>query len=159
VGVDHAFASPLTHAFNQAIVPWLRDINSWITSANPEWLYESVNALARRRVPIDNGRWGVLGVDYDMAPIPDFQIFEATVRGEMLEIIRSNSPKEGLEKANGGSMREEGSSAEEASPFEDVSAERLMQTLLEMFTAQHFRTICPLIMPEQHFSPPRSETE
>lgn len=153
VGVDHAFASPLTVAFNQTIVPWLRDINSWITNANPEWLYDSFNALARRR------DWGVLAVDYDVAPLPGFEAFEAQVRNEMLDIIRSGPQQEALGKALTDATPQEAPAAEEVSPFEDVSAERLMRALIEAFESRHFRTICPLIMPEQHFPPPRSEPE
>jgi SAM-dependent methyltransferase len=153
VGVDHAFASPLTVAFNQAIVPWLHDINSWIADTDPEWLYESINTMARRR------DWDVLGVDYDVGPIPGFEAFEGQVRSEMLAIIRDGLKQEALDKVYAAAASEGPRTTEETSPFEDVSAERLMQVLTELFDTKCFRTICPLIMPEQHFPPPRSEPE
>src|SRR5439155_13938036 len=39
--------------------------------------------------------------------------------------------------------------AEEDSPFEDVSATRLIRVLLEQFKVERYQTICPLIQPEQ----------
>ena len=34
-----------------------------------------------------------------------------------------------------------------------------MRVLIDSFKADHFRTICPLIMPERHFTTPRDEEE
>ncbi len=156
VGVDHAFATPLTITFNDIVGPWLRDLNRWLTRTNPEWLYKGVNE------PAGQYDWGVLGVDYDVKPIPGFEAFEALVRDEMLSIIRDGQPQETLHKLGPNSRLPDKSdviTGEEVSPFEDVSAERVMRTLLETFRAQHFRTICPLITPEQYFTPPRSEPE
>ena len=39
--------------------------------------------------------------------------------------------------------------AEEESPFEDVSATRLIRVLLEQFKVERYQTICPLIEPER----------
>jgi 2-polyprenyl-3-methyl-5-hydroxy-6-metoxy-1,4-benzoquinol methylase len=156
LGVDHAFATPQTIAFNDAVVPWLKDLNQWLARTNPEWLYKGINELAAQY------DWGVLNVDYDVKPVPGFESFEALVRDEMLSIIRSGHLHERLDNLDRDSRLPGESNvitAEAVSPFEDVSAERVMRTLLETFRARHFRTICPLITPEQYFTAPRSEAE
>jgi len=149
VGVDHAFATPLTISFNETVGPWLTDINDWLASRNPEWLYKKANDLAAQY------QWGVLGVDYDVHPIPGFEAFQAQVRDELLSILRSELPQERTARHDGHSAGAD----EHISPFEDVSAEHVMQALIDNFEARYFRTICPLITPEQYFSPPRSEPE
>jgi hypothetical protein len=45
------------------------------------------------------------------------------------------------------------------SPFEDVSNERLVRTLLDTFHMNRFTTTCPYIKPETHFPPYRSDEE
>ncbi|MDQ3928832.1 MAG: methyltransferase domain-containing protein, partial [Chloroflexota bacterium] len=153
-GVDHTVATPRTHAFNQAVLPWLDDLYALITVAGIAGLYEGVNALARQY------DWGVMSVDYDIAPIPGFAPFTEQVVGEMLEIIRKGLGRETLEvdRVKAASPRFE-PVAEHISPFEDISAGRLMRALLDHFHAERFETICPFIEPEQHFPPYRSEEE
>ena len=90
VGVDHAFATSLTIKFNEALVPWLLDINSWLELTHPTGLYKSISALARQH------DWGVLGVDYNVAPIPGFKEFEAEVRNDMLSIISASGQEKEL---------------------------------------------------------------
>ncbi len=154
VGVDHAFATQATADYNGAIIPWLKDFLSWVDKSNPEWLYKQVASLFQQR------DWGVLGVDYDVEAIPGFAAFEAQVRGDMLDIIRAGLKQDALERLQASPLREDDQpQVSEESPFEDVSAERLMRTLIEQFEVEHFSTTCPLIMPEQYFPPPRSEAE
>jgi hypothetical protein len=111
-------------------------------------LYKRVNELAAQY------QWDVLGVDYDTRLISGFEAFQAQVRDELLSILRSDLPQERTARHDGHNSVEE-----HISPFEDVSAEHVMQVLIDNFEARHFRTICPLITPEQYFGPPRSEPE
>jgi 2-polyprenyl-3-methyl-5-hydroxy-6-metoxy-1,4-benzoquinol methylase len=164
VGVDHAFATPLTIAYNEAVAPWLKEINEWLVRENPEWLYRAANELAGQY------DWGVLYVDYDVGPIDGFEAFEAEVRDEILSIIRRRPGQdsiEGSKLANPARVdantthpaARTGGVEENISPFEDVSAEQVMRLLIDKFGVRHFRTICPLIQPEQYFAAPRSEPE
>jgi SAM-dependent methyltransferase len=164
VGVDHAFATPLTIAYNEAIAPWLKEINDWLVREDPEWLYEAANR------PAGQYDWGVLGVDYDVRPVEGFEAFEDQVREEILSIIRRRPGQESIEDSNGGGAGQveddtvplaasHAGAEEHISPFEDVSAEQVMRLLIDNFGVQQFRTICPLIRPDQYFAAPRSEPE
>jgi len=154
VGVDHAFATQATADYNGAIIPWLKDFLSWVDKTNPEWMYKQVASLFQQR------DWGVLGVDYSVEPVPGFAAFEAQVRDEMLEIIKAGVKQDALERLQARPLSAgDQSQAAGESPFEDVSAERLMRTLIEQFEVEQFSTTCPLIVPERYFPPPRSEAE
>ena len=150
IGLDHAFATPRTEVFNLAFLPWVDDLYAWITRTDPQWLYTAVAAAARQH------NWGVLAVDDDPTPVPNFGPFSEQLFAEMLEILRAGLREEALAKA-----QTEPSTAEpeEESPFEDVSAERVMQVLLDSFTVLRFNTIAPLIQPERHIPHYRTEPE
>lgn len=151
VGVDHAGATPRTLTFNQATLPWLDDFYAWIAATDPEWLYDAVNTYAKHHA------WDVLSGDYGVTPIPGFDTFEEQVRAEMQDIIRKTLPEEAITKPRVGTHQQPDET--EASPFEDVSAGRLAQSLLREFGAERFQTICPFVTPERHIPSPRSEKE
>lgn len=159
LGVDHSLATPRTEAFNQAALPVLEDFYSWVTQANPEWLYARVNEVAVQH------SWGALAVDYDTTPLPRFRPFLDMVLSEMLEVVRSSAERGATENASSahtGSSAEEGrkhSNQEGESPFEDVSAERVKKVLLEQFHANHFKTISPFFTSDLQVPSARSEAE
>lgn len=141
VGVDHSFATPRTHNFNNALTPWIENLYAWITEQDPGWLYSSA---------IDGARhydWGPLSVDYDPTPVPGFDEFSRVLFSEMLDVVRR------------GTENRAGVASGEESPFEDVSAQRLLRALYTSFHATTFRTICPFIQPEQHIPHYRHENE
>ncbi|HYO50969.1 MAG TPA: methyltransferase domain-containing protein [Chloroflexia bacterium] len=154
IGVDHAFATRRTNTFNQVALPWLDDLSAWISASDPMWLYEGARQLARQY------DWGLLGVDYDNTPILGFKDFSEQLLGEMAEIIRGSLRQETPDKAY---ARTEGAreapQAEEESPFEDVSALRVMSALLEEFHAERFYTVGPIVQPERHIPHYRGEEE
>src|SRR5438876_1011162 len=157
IGVDHAFATPRTEEFNRAVMPWLDDFYAWVKAADPEWLYDAVSDAARRY------DWGVLGIDRDPTPVPGWEPFQEQLLAEMLDIVRNSLRQEALDKAPDmpppvGRPQDTQDGVQE-SPFEDVSAERLMRVLLEEFQAARFETVCPLIMPEKHVPLYRTEKE
>jgi SAM-dependent methyltransferase len=156
VGVDHAFATARTHRFNNALYPWLEDFYRWVTENDPEWFYEGAISLARRH------DWGLLSVDYDATPVEGFGPFQAQLLSELLDVLRANLPEgalESLKSSGGASQTGKDEIAIEESPFEDVSAERLMRVLHEHFTPERFTTICPFIQPETHIPHYRHEKE
>ena len=124
--------------------PALDELNGaydWLAERNPAEFYQGVNLAAREY------DWGIYSVDYDPTPVPGFEPFAKELFGEMLDIIR------------GSAQQEAEASQQEESPFEDVSAQRLVAVLMEEFQAQHFTTICPFIEPEQYIPHYRSEQE
>jgi SAM-dependent methyltransferase len=143
LGMDHAFATPRTIAFNHAVYPWLVTFCKWLTEEDPASYYEGINILNRRY------DWRVLAVDYDPTPLPDFARFSEELFGEMLGIIRS-SLQDSPNKAT---------SQEEESPFEDVSAQRLIDVLRRDLQPELFTTVCPLITPEEQIPHYRHEQE
>ncbi len=154
LGLDHAVETPQIERFNLTLLPWLDDVCGWVTQHNPAWLYNGVNALAQ------NWDLGVFAVDKDPRPVANFAIFAAELLGELQAIITTGLQAETLAKArlrssNGSDL----SIPEEDSPFEDVSADRLIRVLLENFQVTRFQTVVPFIRPEQHIPPPRSESE
>lgn len=155
LGVDHAFIvpTPRTEVFNLAVLPWLDDFHAWLTAHDPAWLYDAVNALAAQY------DWGVLAVDYDPTPVPDFALFLETLFAELLEVLRQSLRQEALAQVQAQVQAPGPLPAAHDSPFEDVSADRLMRVLLEQFRATRFTTICPWITPEVHILPYRSERE
>jgi 2-polyprenyl-3-methyl-5-hydroxy-6-metoxy-1,4-benzoquinol methylase len=154
IGVDHAFATSRTNTFNQVALPWLDDLSAWISANDPVWLYEGVSQIARQH------DWGLLGVDYDDTPIPGFKEFSEQLLAEMVDIIRSSLRQETLNKAQAPTEGAwEAPQAEEESPFEDVSAQRVMSALLEEFHAERFYTIGPFVQPERHIPHYRGEEE
>jgi hypothetical protein len=150
VGVDHAFATARTEAFNLAVLPWLDDFYAWITATDPQWLYEGGIELGKQR------DWGVLAIDYDPTPVPGFEPFVRELLAEMAQIVQAGLK---LEKRSSGGKAGQEQPVQQESPFEDVSAERLMQALLREFRCLTFNTICPWIMPEKHIPRYRSEKE
>jgi 2-polyprenyl-3-methyl-5-hydroxy-6-metoxy-1,4-benzoquinol methylase len=149
LGVDHSFATRRTAVTNQTIWPWLDDFFAWVTDDDPEWLYDSVNALGRQY------DWGVLAIDYDPTPIHGFEPFSKELLVEMLDVVRGNLDRKTLDKVGAPGPRE----AEEDSPFEDVSADRLTRVLLEQFKVERYDTVCPLIKPDYHIPHYRNEKE
>jgi SAM-dependent methyltransferase len=168
VGVDHSFATERTQQFNHAWLPWLADLYAWIDRANPEWLYEGVNALAGR------ADWGVLALENAAPTLPNSGPFLEQVRREMLDVIRSSlvtlheQSHSGqaqvqipgadqstldntglLDRLTSRTLPGTGNTEHEVSPFEDVSADRVMRVMLEMFEVEDFHTICPFIAPER----------
>lgn len=154
IGVDHAFATSRTNTFNQVALPWLDDLSAWISASDPTWLYEGASRLARQH------DWGVLGVDYDDTPSPGFKEFSEQLLAEMAEIIRGSLRQETRDKVQ---PHAEGArsapQAEEESPFEDVSAQRVISALLEEFQAERFYTTGPFVQPERHIPHYRGEEE
>jgi 2-polyprenyl-3-methyl-5-hydroxy-6-metoxy-1,4-benzoquinol methylase len=150
VGVDHSFATRRTDMFNHIVRSWLRDFYGWVTENDPEWFYDGVNALARQY------DWGVVSIDYDATPAPGFETFLSELLVEMLDIIRNSLGREALEKANASKQSQD---TEEDSPFEDVSAARLIRVLLEQFEIKRYHTICPLIEPDRLIPHYRHEKE
>ena len=154
LGLDHAVETPQIERFNLAVLPWLDDVYGWITAHNPAWLYSGVNALAQ------NWDLGLLAVDKDTRPVTNFAAFATELLGELQAVIEAGLSAEALAKvrvrsSNGSDF----SIAEEDSPFEDVSADRLIRVLLENFQVTHFRTVVPFTQPERHIPLPRSESE
>lgn len=149
VGVDHAYATERTEAFNRLLLPWLDDLSGWVSREDPAWLYDGVRNLAERR------DWGVLTVDYNAKPVGGSEAFFEQLRAELLKIVRSGLRQEAQGKA---AAQIEASptgtptnaSSEEVSPFEDVSAHAVMQTLAGHFSVAQLTTICPFIQPERH---------
>jgi 2-polyprenyl-3-methyl-5-hydroxy-6-metoxy-1,4-benzoquinol methylase len=150
IGVDHAFATGRTHDFKESVYPLLDGFYSWVTDSDPEWLYDQAIEMSRRD-------WGVLSVDYDPTPVPGFEQFQGTLFAEMLDILRTSLRAEALQKASADPVQSEAN--EEESPFEDVSAQRLMRVLYESFSTREFKTICPFIQPEARVPKFRSEKE
>jgi hypothetical protein len=100
-------------------------------------------------------------VDYDATPIPGVDDFLQQLFAELLEIIRSSLRQEALDKAR---ARAAGPAnplhtEEEESPFEDVSADRVIRVLLEEFQAVRFETVGPFIQPERRIPHYRTEPE
>lgn len=153
VGVDHSFASLSTEVFNDAVAPWLRNFSSWIGAAEPEWFFDAVDAAGRQY------DWGVLSLDYDTTPVPEFSRFIEDLREELLEVVRSNSQDVSPDAGPASASIAPASVDPEESPFEDVSAERLVQVLREEFHAEQFRSICPFVQPERYIPHYRSEKE
>ncbi len=154
LGMDHAFATPRTEAFNQAVLPWLDEFYAWVTATDPTWLYQGVAALAHTQ------DWGVLTIDHDPTPVPNVGPFLAQLFKEALDILARGLRQEALDKARAESTSQRDAAAPVAeSPFEDVSAKRVMQRLLEGFHAERFTTVCPFIMPDRHIPTYRSEEE
>ena len=147
IGVDHAFATRRTELFNLGALPLLNDLSSWITEHDPTWLYESVNRHARQ---LD---LGLMSIDYDPTPVPGFAPFLEELRAELLELVRSTG--DGQSSAQSAAQ----TGVSEESPFEDVSAIRLMRVLLSEFHANCFTTLCPYIMPEKYIPAYRAEAE
>jgi 2-polyprenyl-3-methyl-5-hydroxy-6-metoxy-1,4-benzoquinol methylase len=150
VGVDHAFVTPLTHNFNVSTWGQVEDFYGWVTQSDPHWLYDGVNALAASR------DWGVLSVDYDSTPVPGFERFQRDLFSEMLGVLHGKGRQQTPDPTQAGPSQK---SSDAESPFEDVSAQRLMRVLYESFAVKEFRTICPFIQPETHFPHYRSEDE
>jgi ubiquinone/menaquinone biosynthesis C-methylase UbiE len=154
VGVDHAFATQQTHDYNGLVVALLRSLLRRLWDEYPLSLYEQANALTKQ---FD---WGVLGVDYGVKAIDSFERLEDGVMRDMLTIIRREDAGKEEDRSSADSAPGTGHRAPtHTSPFEDISAERLIGTLLESFTSVRFATICPLVMPEQYFYPARCESE
>ncbi|MEO5953791.1 MAG: class I SAM-dependent methyltransferase [Chloroflexia bacterium] len=152
VGVDHSVATVDTWAFHDIVTAQLDAVIAWITANDPEWLYKAVNSAA------DKLDWDLLAVDYDSTPVPGWEAFQATVCAEMLDVVRSGMRAEAVEKVKQAAASPK-TGDEEESPFEDVSSERLVSTLINNFHAEHFTTLSPLIQPESHFPEYRSEDE
>src|SRR5947207_4144255 len=140
VGIDHAFATAHTTIFNVMFLPWINDLYKSITASDPEWLYDSVIGIAEKY------DWGVLNIDYDSQPAPGFEQFAQVLFDELLDVVRATMPAELLSNANARRVKEpqEGEPVRE-SPFEDVSAERLAEVLIDSFQAERFSTVCPII--------------
>jgi 2-polyprenyl-3-methyl-5-hydroxy-6-metoxy-1,4-benzoquinol methylase len=154
LGVDHSFATSRTNTFNQVALPWLDDLSAWISANDPMWLYDGASQLARQH------DWGLLGVDYDNTPIPGFKEFSEQLLAEMAEIIRGSLRRENLDKVQAHAEEAvKASQTEEESPFEDVSAQRVMSSLLAEFHAERFYTIGPFVQPERHIAHYRGEEE
>lgn len=145
VGVDHSYATSRTEAFTRAFTPLLDDFYAWVSRDDPRWLYDMVNATGAER------GWGIPPVDYDETPVPGFGEFVGTLLAEMLRIVEGPSTGESQSGAH--------AQVGEESPFEDVSAERLMRVLLEEFSVREFRTLCPFVQPERHIPHYRHEAE
>jgi SAM-dependent methyltransferase len=152
VGVDHAVATVDTWAFHDIVMAQLDPLLAWVVADDPAWLYSTVEEAAEK---LD---WGALAVDRDDTPVPGWETFHATLCSEMLEVVRSGMRAETVERVQAEAVAPKREDAEE-SPFEDVSSERLVNTLLDTFRAEHFTTLCPLIQPETHFQPYRTEAE
>ena len=138
IGIDHAFATPHTTIFNVMFLPWVNDLYKWITATDPQWLYDSVIETAEKH------DWGVLNIDYTSPPIPGFEPFAETLFTELLDVVQRTMPAELLSNARLAKEPQEGQPVEE-SPFEDVSAERLAEVLIDSFEADRFTTVCPII--------------
>jgi SAM-dependent methyltransferase len=152
VGMDHAFATPHTTMFNLIFVPWISDFYNWVTANDPEWLYDSM---------IETGKqydWGVLNIDYASPPLLGFDRFTETLFAELLDVVRGTMPADLLNTAHTASKAEQGELQEE-SPFEDISAERLAEVLIDSFQAERFETICPFIHNTLEVPHYRSEKE
>ena len=151
IGVDHADVGPGTAAFNAEVRPVIEDLFRWVTDHDPAWLYEGVDSTARSR------DWGVMAVDYGVRPIAGCPEFLEQVRTEMLETIRGElsldavTPLRSLDFVD----TEQGA----ASPFEDVSAGRLMAVLLGTFHADRFETVCPIVLERDLIPEPRTPQE
>ena len=123
----------------------------WITANDPVWLYEEIDRLARSR------DWGVMAVDYDVRPIEGCAAFLEQARVEMLETIRSERPLEPMMPLR--TLESIDADPGDPSPFEDVSAERLMPVLLDTFHAERFETVCPIVVERDLIPEPRSPRE
>jgi SAM-dependent methyltransferase len=146
IGMDHAYATPRTEAFNRAMLPLLDDFCAWVSREDPVWLYGTMNMLGAAE------GWGALSIDYDATPVSGFAQFLEILLPEMVEIIDGSSKGRSSEVAVQAGVQEE-------SPFEDVSAERLMRVLLQEFTAREFRTVSPFVEPARHIPHYRDEGE
>lgn len=154
LGMDHAFATPRTEVFNRAVLPWLDDFSAWVTATDPTWLYQGVAALAHQQ------DWAGPAMDRDPTPVPNVAPFLAQLFKELLDIVARTQRQEALDKARAAAtVQPEAATRQAESPFEDVSAERVMQVLLEGFHAERFTTVCPFIMPDLHIPRYRSEDE
>ncbi|HST05408.1 MAG TPA: class I SAM-dependent methyltransferase [Chloroflexia bacterium] len=152
VGIDHAVATEETWAYNDATMSQIEAINRWVGDHDPHWLYQQVEAMGKQ------ADLGVLAVDYDSTPVPGWEPFLQTLCAEMLEIVQSGTKAAGITKQTP-DISAHTSGDEEESPFEDVSNERLVRTLLDTFHMQRFTTTCPYIKPETHFPAYRSDEE
>lgn len=154
LGVDHAFATPLTLAFNQALVPWLKEVTAWIADSDLTQLYQIATQMARY---FDAS---LLQAEKSVTPVPGFETFEQQFRQELLDILEESLGQDIVRQSQPGrEVDNPASVSEDTSPFEDVSSERLMSQLTEQFSVNRFETICPLIMPEQYFPQPKTEQE
>lgn len=150
IGVDHADIGPRTAAFNAETGLVIEDAYRWIADRDPQWLYEAVAAMAR------GFDWGLMAVDDGIRPVPGADAFFDQVRREMLDVIRTQFEIDPLTPST---LDFIDTNEKEASPFEDVSAARLMRALLESFQAKRFETICPIVMKRRIISEPRSPQE
>jgi ubiquinone/menaquinone biosynthesis C-methylase UbiE len=146
VGVDHSYATTRTETFNRATLPLLDDFYAWVLRDDPHWLYDLVNKQGAER------NWGIPPVDYDPTPVSGFAPFLDTLLAEMREIVEGAAVGRGQVAG----LQAKG---EIESPFEDVSAERLMHVLLEEFRVREFRTLSPFVQPERHIPHYRHEAE
>src|SRR5205085_2695416 len=107
---------------------------AWVSHEDPRGLYAVVNEIGRER------NWGLPPVDYDPRPVPGFEPFLQILLAEMLAVVESSPGDNSVGREDPG----------EESPFEDVSAERVMRVLLDNFQAREFRTTCPFVQPAEH---------
>jgi 2-polyprenyl-3-methyl-5-hydroxy-6-metoxy-1,4-benzoquinol methylase len=151
VGIDHAVATIETWAYNDGTMSQIEALNRWVGEHDPKWLYAQVDAIGKQ------ADLGVLAVDYDSAPVPGWEPFLQTLCAEMLDIVRASGER--ATAAEQAQAKPEAHAGAEESPFEDVSNERLVHTLLDRFHMSRFTTICPYVMPESRFPHYRSEEE
>lgn len=151
VGVDHAMATEKTWTYNNVTMSQIDALNRWVSEQDPHWLYKQVEAIGKQ---VD---LGVIAVDYDSTPVPGWEPFLQTLCAEMLDIVRAGGER--ATAAEQAQAKPEAHAGAEESPFEDVSNERLVHTLLDRFHMSRFTTICPYVMPESHFPHYRSEEE
>jgi 2-polyprenyl-3-methyl-5-hydroxy-6-metoxy-1,4-benzoquinol methylase len=147
LGVDHSYGTQRTDEFNRITLAWLDDLYAWISAEDPEWLYDLVSTTAERY------DWGVLSVDYDPTPVPGFGPFLEGLLADLRDITTRN-----LHLETPDALDEPRHSVKE-SPFEDVSAKRIMLSLLDNFEVERFQTLCPFVMPEKCIPAYRSEKE
>ena len=150
VGLDHADVGSRTITFSDTLTPIVRDAYGWITAHNPAWLYDGVERLAHNR------DWGVLAVDDNVRPIAGSEAFFERVRTEMLDVLRPHAP---LDQLTPSTLDFVDTGQSETSPFEDVSAGRLMRSLLDTFSASRFETVCPILLHRDLMPEPRSPGE
>ncbi len=152
VGVDHAVATMDTWAFHDIVMAQLDPFLAWVQDNDPAWLYKTVTGTAAK---LD---WGALAIDFDDTPVLGWETFQEILCAEMLDVVRAGMRAEALEQVQHKSSNPQTHDEEEL-PFEDVSSERLIETLLDNFSTKRFTTLCPLVQPETHFQPYRSEEE
>jgi 2-polyprenyl-3-methyl-5-hydroxy-6-metoxy-1,4-benzoquinol methylase len=151
MGVDHTVHTKRTEDFNAVMLPLLEESYEIIRSAGDRWPYDALNELAQQ------ADWGPLAVDYDNTPVRGFGPFLNELLAEILAIVRENQAQ-----GTGTNLQtdaQHGAGAGEESPFEDVSVDNLMSSLLEEFHAERFHTVCPFLEPEKHIPHYRNESE